>query len=546
MFFDDDDPSLSDQMIAEIIVRVATEIKHADKARRQTAIRDLSDLCWKAHVRARAAIPIWLELLASEDKEIGESASNGLSNCAPDSIEPLIEQLGHDSPAVRERACTSFGTIGKEAIVAATRILPLLADPIQAVRSRAAWALGLIGDSNQQTITALFGMVRSGTVGDRCSALHSLGNVARNAANLAPLRAHQQGIFDALRDEDDDVRWSACYVIESLDLDSATQLELIVPRLSDRSERVKELAIRQLQKLADDLDLIPHIVPICQVIRSAQHRAAKTACEIIAMLGPRAHEAVPTLLDALDSKNDFTVIAAAVALWRVDRRIDVALPHLARLFPDLGETVCDAITQIGPAAAPLIGEVLEALQSDDWDLQWAAADALGHMGSSDPAVLATLTAALGHDSVIVASAASTALARIGAAAVPVLSDILRQPEDRRAEWAADALGQIGPSAEAAAELLRAQLQSPRPGLAAWSAIAVAKITGDERVVPALVKLLQNMDRSDLRQQAALGLKAIGPRASSAVGALSALQDDPDDGVRAAMDEALSAITAPLH
>lgn len=540
------DPSLSDQAIAEIIFRVAAEIRHADGARRQTAVRDLSDLCRKVRVRARAAIPIWLELLADADKEIGENASYGLSYSAPDSLEPLIDQLGHHNPTVRQRSCSSFGIIGKEAIIAAHRIVPLLADPVQEVRSRAAWALGSIGDSSQQTITALFGMVRSGTVDDRGSALHSLGSVARNAANLVPLLAHQQEIFDALRDEDDDVRWSACYVIDSLDLDSATHLELIVPRLSDRSERVKELAIRQLQKLADDIDLIPHIVPICQVIRGAQHRAVTTACKIIAMLGPRAHEAVPTLLDALDSEDDFTVIAAAVALWRVDRRIDVALPHLARLLPDLGETVCDAITQIGPAAAPLIGEVLEALQSDDWDLQWAAADALGHMGSSDPAVLATLTAALGHDSVIVVSAASTALARTGAAAMPVLSDILRQPEDRRAEWAADALGQIGPSAEAAAELLRAQLQSPRPGLAAWSAIAVAKITGDERVVSALVKLLEDMDRSDLRQQAALGLKAIGPRASSAVGPLSALRDDPDDDVRAAIDEALSAITAARH
>jgi len=124
------DPSLSDQAIAEIIFRVAAEIKHADGARRQTAIRDLSDLCRKVRVRARAAIPIWLELLADEDKEIGESASYGLSNSAPDSLEPLIDQLRHHNPIVRQRACSSFGTIGKEAIIAAHRILPLLADSI--------------------------------------------------------------------------------------------------------------------------------------------------------------------------------------------------------------------------------------------------------------------------------------------------------------------------------------------------------------------------------------------------------------------------------
>jgi hypothetical protein len=77
------------------------------------------------------------------------------------------------------------------------------------------------------------------------------------------------------------------------------------------------------------------------------------------MLGPRAHAAVPFLIDALNGEDEFTIIAAAVALWHVDRRIDVALPHLARLFPDFGETVCDAITEIGPAAAPLIDQFLQ-------------------------------------------------------------------------------------------------------------------------------------------------------------------------------------------
>jgi HEAT repeat protein len=503
--------------------------------RRQTAIRDLSDLCRKVRVRARA-----------DDKEIGESASYGLSNSAPDSLEPLIDQLRHHNPTVRQRACSSFGTIGKEAIIAADSILPLLADPVQEVRSRAAWALGLIGDARQRTIAALFDMARAGTTEDRRSALHGLGGLAKTAADLAPLRARQQEIFDALTDADDDVRWSACYAIESLDLDPATHVDLILNRLSDRSERVEEIAIRRLKELAEDIDLTSYLAPICQVVRGARKRSAGIACEVIGMLGPRAQAAVPFLIDALNGEDESTIIAAAVALWRVDRRIDVALPHLARLFPDFGETVCDAISQIGPAAAPLIDQVLAALESDDWDLQWAAADALGSMGSSDPAALATLTAALGHENGIIVSAAATALARVGAAAVPVLSDILLQPDDPRAEWAADALGRIGPAAGAAAERLLAQLHSPRPGLAAWSAIALSKITGDERAVPMLVKLLDRTDRADLREQAALGLKIVGPRASWAAGALNALRHDPDADVRTAAEAALSAVTAARH
>ena len=540
------DPSLSDQAIAEIIFRATAETKHADGARRQTTIRDLWDLCRKVRVRARAAIPIWLELLADEDKEIGESAIYGLSYTAPDSLEPLIDQLRHHHPTVRQRACSSFGIIGKEAIVAANSILPLLADPVQEVRSRAAWALGLIGDARQRTITALFDMARAGTTEDRRSALHGLAGLAKAAADLAPFRVRQQEIFDALTDADDDVRWSACYAIEALDLDPTTHVDLIVPRLSDRSHRVEEMAIGQLKKLAEDIDLTSCLAQICQVVGGGRERSASIACKVIGMLGPRAHAAVPFLIDALEGEDELTVIAAATALWRVDRHIDVALPHLARLFPDFGETVCDAITQIGPAAAPLIDQVLAALESDDWDLQWAAADALGCMGSSDPAALAKLAAALGHESVIVVSAAAAALARIGAAAVPVLSDILLQHDDPRAEWAADALGRIGPAAGAAAEPLLARLHSPRPGLAAWSAIALAKITGDERTVPMLVKLLDRTDRADLREHAALGLKIVGPRASGAAGALNALRHDPDPDVRTAAEAALSAVTAARH
>ncbi len=62
----------------------------------------------------------------------------------------------------------------------------------------------------------------------------------------------------------------------------------------------------------------------------------------------------------------------------------------------------------------------------------------------------------------------------------------------------------------------------------------------------VVKLLERIDRADLRQQAALGLKVIGPRAPSAAGALRALRNDPDDDVRTAAEAALSALTAARH
>src|SRR5262249_59773651 len=120
-----------------------------------------------------------------------------------------------------------------------------------------------------------------------------------------------------------------------------------------------------------------------------------------------------------------------------------------RVFDNLGQSVCDGICEIGPAAAPLIEKVIGALDSQDWDLQWAAADALGAIASNRADVVAALTTALGHPSPIVRSAAARAFAAIGPATVPALIAILEAPDDDdRREWAADAPRPMGAQAQA--------------------------------------------------------------------------------------------------
>jgi len=437
--------------------------------------------------------------------------------------------------------------MGDPAFAACDMLRAPLKDPVQEVRSRAAWALGLIHDTSNRTIAALFAMIRSGTAKDRSSALHALGNLGKALPDLRPLQANQHEIIEALEDRHDDVRWGACYVLESLGLEPSRHMELLAGHLADGSERVRSLAISQMKGLAGKADLAKHIEPMCAVVCGGGHSAGEM-CEVLALLGPSARAAVPALIEALRSDHPSVVVEAAKALWKSDRRADEALPHLARLFDDIvdAESACDAICEIGPAAAPLIDSVIQALQSDSWDLQWAAADALGQMASGDPHVVAALATALGHASPIVCSAAVAALAKIGEPALPALSDILKRHDDDRAEWAADALGRMGYSAKSAVDLLRSTLRSPRIGLASWSAIALAKIAGDAIAVPTLISPLGRSDRAELRQQAAVGLKAIGPPAASAVPALLSVRDDRDAGVRMAVDQALSAVSAPRH
>lgn len=268
-------------------------------------------------------------------------------------------------------------------------------------------------------------------------------------------------------------------------------------------------------------------------------------CEVLAALGPKGESAIPDLVAALNGDGRL-VIEAALAIWKIDRRVDKAVPALARVFDDNPEAVCDAVCEIGPAAAPLIPKLLQSLNSqDNWDLEWAAADAIGHIASDDPAILAVLGSSLGHPSPIVRSASARALARIGLPAVPLLCDILREHTDDRSEWAADALGRMGPVAADATALLRSNLRSKNAAIATWSAIALAKVAADASVVPSLIELLAK-DRSDLRTEAALALQAIGPAASPALPALRAAMEDEDEEVRAAADGALNAISGVRH
>src|ERR1700730_6417923 len=296
----ENDADADERAIVQTIARAAAQVDSEDVEQRRRAVHKLCDLCRKVRTRARAALPLLLKSLADTDDRVGESALYGLRYCAPDSIEPLIDCLSSPDPLVRRRACESLGNIGDAAFAACDMLRALLTDSVQEVRRRAAWALGLIHDTSNRTIAALFAMMRSGTADDRSSALHAIGNLGKALTEVGPLQANQQEIIEALEDEHDDVRWGACYVLESLALEPSEHMELLAERLADRSERVRSSAIGQMKELAGKADLAKHIALMCAVVFEGDHSASRM-CEVLALLGPSARPAVPALIEALRS-----------------------------------------------------------------------------------------------------------------------------------------------------------------------------------------------------------------------------------------------------
>src|SRR5262249_59614821 len=206
----------------------------------------------------------------------------------------------------------------------------LLTEAAADVRLRAARALGLIHDTSDRTMTALFAMAQSKSAAERSSAFHALGNIGQALLDPEPLRAKQQQILDALEDDDKDVRWSAGYVLASLQPDMSLHVELLVRRLRDTSSRVREIAIDGLKKLALTVDLTPRVTSINNVVRGGGHEA-RVACEGLALLGPKAKSAVPCLTEALPADDGFLVISPAEPLRKIDVRTSDAVPALEAL-----------------------------------------------------------------------------------------------------------------------------------------------------------------------------------------------------------------------
>lgn len=201
-----------DSAMADHIISLASEARTEDLGRRRLAVRRIYDICFEIGARARAAVPILIDCLSDPDEKVGKSSLWGLKYCAPASIPALISCLGDPNAIVRRRACSALGKIGDAAIVAGGALRELVGDPSQDVRLSSALALGLVGDTSQKTIAALFRMSDADSAAERSASLHALGNIGRRLVDPEPLSKNQQKIFRALEDEDDGVRWSACYL----------------------------------------------------------------------------------------------------------------------------------------------------------------------------------------------------------------------------------------------------------------------------------------------------------------------------------------------
>jgi len=344
-------------------------------------------------------VPTLVAALKDENPAIRSSAAWALSDLGartpPEVINVLVAQLG--APDVDRGA--AFARIGAPAVPALVRALKA-EDP--KVQTRAASALGQIGGRARAALPELRGLARSQNVR---VALEASAAAAR--VSLDPKDA--TALFGALEDADPKVRVEALAKLRALDALAAPGQAALIRLLKDENAEVQVAAVQSVCALGRTVPdavaalaralpppekwgpalngygppLGPTFAPAVPALRKAlahpKPDVRDTACRLLAQIGPGAKDAVPELLAALTEKGDRSRAPAVLAtLGAIGPDAKGAIPVLLETpLPVRGTILC--LAEIGPAAKQIVPTLRELQADPDPEARVLAAFALARI-----------------------------------------------------------------------------------------------------------------------------------------------------------------------
>lgn len=268
----------------------------------------------------------------------------------------------------------------------------------------------------------------------------------------------------------------------------------------------------------------PALPDLIKALDDQDKQVWSNAISTIAALGPDAVDAVPKLLESLDSR-------------RSQGRYRDQGQYLLR--------AAYALARIGDAAKP---QLLAALKDKDTGLRIGAAKALGGMGPAAKEAIPSLIENLGGGDQDLRNEVIEALGLIGGEAVPALKDALDSKDAWQREGSARALAAIGDAATPAGDKLLERAGQETDATARGAILTTLPKIGlpPAKVIPPLIAAIKS-DNEALRHAATNAILLVHPSAKTAVPALTALLAEPAQAEHAAYvlgrfgDDAKSAV-----
>ncbi|MHC4503127.1 MAG: HEAT repeat domain-containing protein, partial [Planctomycetota bacterium] len=276
--------------------------------------------------------------------------------------------------------------------------------------------------------------------------------------------------------------------------------------------------------------------------RETKYEVGATASDALGSVGPPA---VPRLMRALRGSSSSQKYAAkALAVMGPDA--EPAIPTLVSLLPndkcEAYSEVAEALAAIGPSSAPA---VVAAIERPHFRSQLYAGSVMEKLGPDAAGAVPALVQFLSHPDGGVRKTAAEALSHIKLAAEPAVPGLRRCLSDNKwgVRWAAGkALEGIGPTARPAIRELKAALRDEHPWVREWAVRALGNVDRDPAdALPIFVAALSD-DSPKVQSAAADMLGRLGPRAASAAPSLATLLGrSKDEEVRRCVVDALRCI-----
>ena len=277
--------------------------------------------------------------------------------------------------------------------------------------------------------------------------------------------------------------------------------------------------------------------------------------ETLGCIGPSAKTALPALSSALKAPSPSLRLAAAMAIWKIGRRTDGVVPTLVQLLEsgkrqDTKEAkekinVSRSINppsklavwflgEIGPEAKSAVPALIKTLREGDVRLRGPAAEALGKIGPDAKTAIPALAAVLAANPTVpmilrdcdssVVDLAGGALCKMGPNGVARILPLFDNESEKARELACQLISETGPSAKPYVSHLVAALRDKSPAVRRSAAEALGKLALEPR--QAVPALVKKLNDSDRRVRAAACWALGGFRGSAACGGGSPADESP--------------------
>ncbi len=233
----------------------------------------------------------------------GKSNGNGVQK-ANGNLTTHIEALSNEDPSVRSDAADALGMLGESAADAIPLLSDALSDDHEPVRLNAAYAIGAMGEP---AVSALIDKLHEEN-----------GTVQRMAAyGLAAVGAPAvSSLCEALEHENDEVRHQATYALAQIGSDAEPAVSVLMKHSDDSKVEVRRYVPEAFGAIG------PNAAPAVPVLidRLANDEDVQVRFEsalALAQIGPASSDAIPVLKESLSDKNRYVRDNSIHALKRI-------------------------------------------------------------------------------------------------------------------------------------------------------------------------------------------------------------------------------------